>query len=212
VWAAMRAASGGRRSIDMCNELGEAMTVDLAHISAKDRMKAVKKGQAVGDKKASGGIKNEKDLERAKKLLKIHKGKYSPEKQKRIASSIQRNAKRIGKKAKKSDMSNVDLDLAVEGHAFNPGSHHRVGGRFVSKGAKQANKGMPTSVAFSSAVRSLKEGQTIDLPGGKGVVKRLKDGWQIRSGDGKYNKIFKNVTDAVSVAGKVVRTRMAVSQ
>ncbi len=211
LWRRMKAMSGGKRDVDMSNDLGEAMTIDLAYISAKVRSKSVKKGTAVKDKKAPGGgsypINNAQDVKDAVRLFKIHRGKYSPEKQRRIKSAIKRNAKKLGKTA---NLSNIEL--AVEGHAFNPLAHHRVGGRFVNKGAGQANKGMPTSASFASAVRRLQLGQTIDLPGGKGVVKRLKDGYQVRTGDGKYNKIFKNVTDAVSVAGKIVRTRMAVAK
>lgn len=85
-------------------------SIDLRNFPAAARKKAVKKGQAVSDPKASGGgsypIKTPEDAENAKKLFAAKKGKYDPKKKRKIAAHIQRNAKKVGAA---TNMSNVDL-------------------------------------------------------------------------------------------------------
>lgn len=217
-WNAMRAhanVTNASNEFQMCNDLGEDMarTIDLAYIDAETRKKSLKKGTAVQHSKAPGGggypINNAQDVRDAARLFKIHRSRYSPDKQKKIATHIRRGAKSFGVEV---NLSNT-VDLATFGHEFNPGLHHRgQGGRFVNKGAKQANQPHQTTTTFSSAIRSMDIGASIDLPGGKGAVKRLQDGWQVRTGDGKYNKIFKNVSDAIGTVTSIVRSRIGVSQ
>lgn len=209
-WKLMKASSGGKKDVNMANDLGEAITIDLAYINAKARKKALAKGQAVKSKKAPGGggypIRNKQDAKDAEKLFKTHRGKYSSAKKRKLAEHIRRNARKQGVKV---NLSNEIIDFAVA-RPFNEAKVRRMGGKFVNKGAKEANVGAETAtttVSFTSAVRNLKVGQSVDLPGGKGVVRRLKQGWQVRAGDGSYNKIFKIPTDAIAIATRIARTR-----
>jgi hypothetical protein len=202
-WSAMKAYNK-RSNVDMANDLGEEMLIELAYINAKARKKALDKGQAVKSSKAPGGggypIRNKQDAKDAEKLFKTHRGKYSAAKKRRLAQHIRRNAAKQGVKV---NLSNIELAVPFQEHKV-----RRQAGKFVNKGAKEANPGFgTTTVSFTSAVRNLKVGESVDLPGGKGVVKRLKHGWQVRSGDGKYNKIFAQPTDAVSIAARIARTR-----
>jgi len=88
---------------------------------------------------------------------------------------------------------------------FNPNKYRRgFGGKFAAKGTVKTS---PANI--ESSVNSLQVGESIELAGGKGWIKRLDRGFQVVAGDGSYNKVLKDQSEALSQARKITLNRIA---
>ena len=63
------------------------------------------------------------------------------------------------------------------------------------------------AASLDGAVNSLAVGESIELPGNKGKIKRIAGGYQVVKGDGTFNKVFKNASDAINMANDIVSGR-----
>jgi hypothetical protein len=137
------------------------------------------------------------DAQRAAKLLLKHGHRFSPEFYEKGRQYVISLASSEG----------GTIGLAQEEpryKRFVENRHRRgYGGKFA---AKQSTTITPQNLEM--AMNRLQEGEYIDIPGGKGKVKRLKTGFQVVAGNGTLNKVFKDLSDALDSAQRVARGRV----
>lgn len=138
------------------------------------------------------------DPHRAAWLLEQRRHEFDQVQYQKIATHLARMAQMPSDKLDFADTSEPRYRRFVEN------SHRRgYGGKFAPK---QSTTVTPQNLA--TAIQRLDEGEYIDIPGGKGKVKRLKNGYQVVAGNGTLNKVFKDIGDAVRNAQRITRGRV----
>lgn len=171
-------------------------------VSAKYRKEAPTTASKGSDQGYPIKAGDRKKLASAIKLFKMHKDKYSLEKRKRIKDHILAAARKAGVKV---ELANLEMPVGGRMRAFDEQKHRRIGGKFAQKSGDAPQTGIKPRTAREQ-ITGLKVGETFDIPGVDGSIKRTENGFEITGPDG-FKTTAANVTSAMAVAARLIRSK-----